>query len=79
MVTSPPEYLTEAHIGAVTGFGYAAVRRVLHEKVKPCLEIRQARGLTRVYAAARFDEIHQALCTSLAPLPNAPIISRRKN
>ena len=77
-MATTPDFLTEAHIGAVTGFSYPAVRRVLREKVKPCLEIRQVRGVTRVYSAARFDEIHAALVQSLDPLSSAPIISRRQ-
>ena len=78
-MTTTPNFLTEAHLSALTGFSYTAVRRVLREKVQPCLEIRQVRGVTRVYAANRFDEIHAALAKSLDPLSmDAPIISRPK-
>jgi hypothetical protein len=78
-MTTTPDYLTEAHVSALTGFAYTAVRRVLREKVQPCLEIRQVRGVTRVYAANRFDEIHTALVKSLDPhAEGAPTISRRK-
>jgi hypothetical protein len=78
-MTTTPDYLTEAHVSALTGFAYTAVRRVLREKVQPCLEIRQVRGVTRVYSANRFDEIHTALVKSLDPhAEGASIISRRR-
>jgi hypothetical protein len=77
-MATTPDYITEAHIGAVTGFSYPAVRRVLRNKVQPCLEIQSLRGVTRVYSASRFDEIHAALVKSLDPLSSVPVISNRK-
>jgi hypothetical protein len=78
-MATTPDYVTESHISALTGFAYTAVRRVLREKVQPCLEIRQVRGVTRVYSAHRFDEIHTALVKSLDPhAEGASTISRRK-